>query len=83
MHRAVDLFLLPLRDISANGFRAAFDGLGCDLQSGEQMHLLATVIERRILTHKSLHAPHAGREVCVVDVQFAVGGELAFMAPRT
>jgi hypothetical protein len=53
-----------------------------DLQASQQCHLLSTVTERGVLSHQSLHAPHAGRELGVLDIQLLVGGELALMAMR-
>src|SRR5436305_1435943 len=41
------------------------------------------MIEGRLLADQSMHAPHARREVGVVDVQFVVGRELALVAIRT
>jgi hypothetical protein len=80
LYGAIDLLLLAPGDISADGFGYTFNGLGGDLQASEQFHLLATVIERAVLSHQRLHAPHAGREIGVLDIQFLVGGELALVA---
>jgi hypothetical protein len=60
LQRSVDLSLLASRNIGANRFCHAFDGLGCDLQTRQQFHVLATLIERCLLPYQSLHASYAG-----------------------
>ena len=40
------------------------------------------MIEGGILADGRLHAAHPGRELCIFDVQFDIGGELAGMAVR-
>ena len=72
----------PCGDILSDGFRRPLHGFGGHLQIGEQLHLLASVIEGRLLAHHRLHAAHPGRELRVFDVQFDIGGELAGVAVR-
>jgi hypothetical protein len=40
------------------------------------------MLERSILAHDSLHAPHSRREAGVLDIQFDIGGELAGVTVR-
>jgi hypothetical protein len=47
------------------------------------LHLLAAMIERGVLSHERLHAPHPGRELGVLDIELLVGGELALAAMWT
>jgi len=60
----------------------AFHRLGRHLQTGQNLDLLASVIEGSLLTHQSVHPAHAGRGLRVFDIQFAVGRELAWVAMR-
>ncbi len=53
-----------------------------DLQAGQHMQLLATVIEWRVFTDQCLHAAHAGREASIDDVQNLVGGKLSSVTMR-
>jgi len=53
------------------------------LQTGQDFHLLATIIEGCLLAHQSLHAPRAGRKIGLVDVELDIGGELSLMARGT
>ena len=69
--------LLTLSDIFSDRFRRALHSLGGHFQAGQDLHLLAAVIEGGILAHHRLHAAHAGREFRVLDVQFHIGRKLA------
>src|ERR1039457_6836137 len=59
------------------GFGRPLHGFRGHLQTGEQLHLLAAMIEGSFLAHDCLHAAHSRRKLRVFDVQFDVGGELA------
>lgn len=83
LHGAIDLLLLALCDVSADRFDRSRDGLGGDLQARQQLHLFPTVIEGGVLSHQRLHAPHTGRELRVLDIQFLVGRKLALVAMGT
>ena len=82
LHGAIDLLLITVRNVCADGFCHALDGFGGDLQARQQLHLLAALIERRILAHQSLHAPHARRELRVNDVEFLIRRKLPLVAMR-
>jgi hypothetical protein len=77
-----DLLLLALSDVVSNRFGGALHRFGGHLQSGQDPHLLAALIERNLLTDDRLHAPDAGGELGMLDVQFDIGGELTRMAMR-
>ena len=77
-----DFALLACGDVGANRLRRALHRFGGHLQTGQNLHLLATVIEGSLLAHHRLHAAHPGREVRFLDVQFDVGRELAVMTVR-
>ncbi len=81
-HGALNLEVFPCLKVFADGLGLALDGLGGDLQTGQQTQLLAPLIERRRLAHQRLHAAHAGGERGVVDVEFGVGGKAAHVAVR-
>jgi len=83
LHGSPHLFLLSGGDIFAYGLRRSLHGFGGHLQIGEQFHLLAPLVEGRLLAHHRLHAAHSGGELPIFDVQFDVGGKLAGMAVRT
>ena len=83
LYGALNLLPLTLRDVLADGFGSALYRFGGHLQTGQHLHLFAAMIAGRLLPNQSLHAPHAGREVRVLDIQFGVDGELALMAMRT
>ena len=57
-------------------------GLGSHLQIGQEFHLLASLIERGLLSNRCLHATHSGRKFRVFDIQFDVSRELSVMAAR-
>jgi hypothetical protein len=82
LHRALNLGLFSCGDVFADGLRVAFHGLGSDLQTGQELQLAASVIERGLLAHRRLHAAHAWGELGVLDIQFDVGGELPGVAVR-
>ena len=67
---------------SPNRFRRPLYRFGGHLQIGKQFHLLASLIEGRLLAHHRLHAAHSGRELGIFDIEFDVGGKLAGMAVR-
>src|SRR5271157_3384712 len=76
--------VLPLRpsvsffacgDVGANCFRRTLHRLGCHLQTSQNLHLLASVIEGSLQAHYGLHAAYARRAVAVFYVELAVNGE--------
>ena len=83
LNRLLNLLPLSPGDILSDGLGVALHRLGGHLQTGEEFHPLASVIEGSLLAHHSLHAAHTGRELRVLNVQFDIGGELALRAVRT
>jgi hypothetical protein len=69
--------------VLATGFGGALHRSSCHLQTGQHFHLFTALIEGRLLRDQSVHAPHAGREIDVRDVQFVIGGELTLMTMGT
>jgi hypothetical protein len=80
LNGSADFALLDRRDISADCLRRTLYRFGGYFQTGQHLDLLAAVIEGRCLAHHRLHAPHSGRDVGILDVQFCVNGELAGVA---
>jgi hypothetical protein len=78
----LNLALPAHSDSGANRLRRALHRLGSYVQSGQNFHLPAAVIKGCLLAHRSLHAAHAGRELGILNVQFAIGRELAGVAMR-
>jgi hypothetical protein len=78
----LDRRVLALSDIGADGLRRALHRFGGHLQARQNFHLFAPVIEGGILPYHRLHAAHAGREGCVLDIQILIGGKLARVTPR-
>jgi hypothetical protein len=83
LHGALHQFPLVYRDILADGFRCPLHAFGRHLQIGKQLHLLAAVVERPLLSYHRLHAAHSRGELCIFDVQLDVDGKLPSMAVRT
>lgn len=83
MARADAALVFTSRDIGADGFGHALNGFGGDLQARQQVHLLAALIERRLLAHRCLHTPHAGRKLGADDIEFRIAGKLPLMAVQT
>jgi hypothetical protein len=71
-----DFALLAFGDVGANGFRCTLHRFGGHFQAGQNLHLLAAVIEGRCMANDSLHAAHRGRAVAVCDIEVAIDGEL-------
>jgi hypothetical protein len=65
-----DFALLAGGDVGANRLRCPLHGFGGHLQTGQNLHLLTTAIERHLLSHRCLHAAHPGREVRIAYVSF-------------
>ena len=82
LDRFLDLLALTLSDILSNRFCGALHRLGSHLQSGQNFHLFAAMIEGSILAHQSVHTAHPGRELHVLDIQFHVGRKLSLMTMR-
>ncbi|MGD0183070.1 MAG: hypothetical protein ABSC15_24935 [Terriglobales bacterium] len=55
-----DLALLACGDVGANRLRRALHRFGGHFQSGQNLHLLTTAIERPLLAHHRIHAAHSG-----------------------
>ena len=66
----------------SDGLRRAFHRFGGYFQIGQELHLLAAVIEGSLLAHQSLHATHSGGSFRVLDIQFDIGRELADVTVR-
>jgi hypothetical protein len=79
---AVDLLLLIAFDAGADGLGLAFDGLGGDLQSGQQLELLAALLKAGLAAHHGHHPPHSGRKLGAFHVQLPVARALAPVATR-
>jgi len=77
---ATDFLLIPLADLRANGLGGAFDGLGGNVQTGEQFHRLAPRSERHLTAYYSFHASHARGGFQTGNTQFDVGRVLSFRA---
>jgi hypothetical protein len=82
LHGALDRVLFPGGDIPADGFRRALYRFAGYLQASQKFHLLASLIEGRILAYDCLHAAYSRREFAVFDVQFGIGGAPAGVAVR-
>jgi hypothetical protein len=74
---SLNLLLLSLCDITADGLRCALHRFGGDLQAGQDLHLLAAMIKGCLLADQGLHTAHGRRGLRIVNVQFDVGGKLA------
>ncbi len=66
----------------ADGLRRALHRFGGHLQAGQHLHLLAAVIEGRLLADQTPACGAPRRELRILDVQFDIGGELAGMTVR-
>jgi hypothetical protein len=64
----LDLCLLALGDIASDSLGDTLDGFGGHLQTGQELHLLPTMIEGSLLAHQSMHAAHPGRKLRIFDV---------------
>src|ERR1019366_3476131 len=58
----------------------ALHRLGCDLYTGQQVDLLAALVEAGFRPHQRHHAAYAGRTLRAFHVQFAIAGALALLA---
>jgi uncharacterized protein (DUF2164 family) len=52
-------------------------------QADQHLHLLAPMIEGRVLTNQGLHTAHSRRRFGIHDVQIHIGRKLASMTSRT
>jgi hypothetical protein len=79
------LYFLPRasRDIAPDGLRRALHRFGCNLQAGQDLDLLATMIERSCRAHHRRHTADARRHFRIDNVQFRIGRELPLMTLRT
>ncbi|MGA2117330.1 MAG: hypothetical protein ABSH56_21535 [Bryobacteraceae bacterium] len=77
---ALDIFLLPDLDRFANRFGGSLDRFSGDFQARQKLQLVPALSEGRHAAYCREHAPHARREVRLIDVQFHVGGELPRVA---
>ena len=62
------------------GLGDPLQGFGGYLQAGQKLHLLAAVIERRLLAHQRMHPAHPGRKLRIFDVQSHIHWELTDVA---
>jgi hypothetical protein len=83
LHGSADFALLACGDVGANRLRGPLHRFGRDFQTGQNLHLPASVIEGSLLTHYRLHAAHARRAVAVFDVELAVERGLTVVTVRT
>ena len=74
--------MFALSDIGSDGLRCALHRFGGHLQAGQNFHLLAAVIEGRLLAHQGVHAAYSGRKLRVLDIQFDIHRKLADAALR-
>jgi hypothetical protein len=79
---ALDLFQLAGGDVGSDGLGHSLHGLGGYLQTSQEFHPLAALLERGVLAERGLHAAHSGRELGIFDIQFDIGRELPGMAVR-
>jgi hypothetical protein len=68
LHGFGDLALLAPGNVSANRLCHALYRFGGHFQAGQDFHLLATVIQGRLLAHHGLHAAYTGGELRILDV---------------
>jgi hypothetical protein len=76
----LDFPLFAAGDIAADRLRCALYRFGGDFQIGQQLHLLPSMIEGDFLAYQGLHAPHSGRRLGILNVQFHIGRKLAGVA---
>ena len=60
----------------------AFDGLGGNVETGQDVELFTALLERSFAAHQRHHAAHAGRAGGACDVEFAVTRALSPAACR-
>jgi hypothetical protein len=83
LDRSLNLLLLSLGYIAADSLRRTFHRFGSHFQASQHLHLLAPMIERRLLTDQGMHAAHSGGGFGVYDIQLHIGRKLALMTSRT
>src|SRR6266540_4331890 len=79
---SLNLLLFSACDIAADPLRRALHRFGGYLQTGQNLHLLAAVIEGCSLTHQRVHAAHSWGKLGILNVHFDIGWELARMTVR-
>jgi hypothetical protein len=79
----LNLLLLSLGNIAADGLRRALHRFGGHLQAGQHLHLLTPMIEGRFLTDHGMHAAHTGGGFGIHDIQFHIDRKLALMTSPT
>jgi hypothetical protein len=82
LHGSLDLDLLAGGDVFADGLRRTLYRFRGDIQIGQKLELLSSVIERGFLADHGFHAAHSRRTLRVLDIQFDVGGKLTVVAMR-
>jgi hypothetical protein len=82
LHGSLDLLLLAALDIIADALGRSFHRFGGRLQARQDLHLLAAVIEGRLLAGQRVHAAHTRGNLGILNVQFDIGGELARVTVR-
>jgi hypothetical protein len=82
LHGPMHLLSLARGDILPNRLRRSLHGFGGHIQIGELFHLLASVVEGRLLADHCLHPAHSRRGLRVFDIQFDIGGKLALVTVR-
>ena len=79
----LDIFLLSDLNILSNRFDGSLDRFSGNFQARQKSHLVPALSEGRHAANCREHAPHARREVRLIDVQFNVGGKLSRVAYGT
>ena len=77
LHGGVYLTLLFSGDIGPDIFGGSLHRLGGEVESSQQVHLLASIVERRLLADQRQHAPHGGGKIGAGDIQVDVGRKLS------
>ena len=79
---SLDLLLFARGDVLSDALGGSLHGFAGHFQTRQQFHLLASVIERRLLTHHGQHAAHSRRIFRVLYIEFDIGWKLALVAVR-
>jgi hypothetical protein len=83
LDRPLNLLLVSLCDIAADGLRRALHRFSGHFQAGQHLHLLAPMIEGRLLTDQGMHAAHSGGSFGIHDIQLHIRRKLTLMTAWT
>ncbi len=78
----LDVLLLPGLNVCSDRFGGSFYRLGSHFQICQELELLATLSKRRLVSDGCEHAPNAGREIRLVNVELHVRRKLSAVACR-